>query len=168
MRWLMVLALPVCIGAGSLPAPSLPTEMGVLSCTLGRAIDTPASGQPAASEARELLCSFKLAKIGSEETYVGTLKSINVGGSLPEKGAMLWTVRAQVGTKPAAGFLQQSYAADAATPAGQSAPLIGEKNSEIALHPMADKEEGSASKEKPAVPRFAITTVELKLKASAS
>jgi len=168
MRWWIALALPVCIGAGPVPGPNLPTEIGVLSCTLGGAIDTPASGQPAASEARELLCSFKLAEIGSEETYVGALKSINAGGSLPEKGAMLWTVRAPVGTKPAVGFLQQSYAADAATPTGQSAPLIGEKKNEIALHPMADKEEGSASREKPAVPRFTITAVELKLKASAS
>ena len=126
MRWLMVLALPVCIGAGPLPGPSLPTEIGVLSCTLGRAIDTPAaSNQPAASEARELLCSFKPAKIGPEETYVGALKSINAAGPLPEKVTMLWTVRAPVGINPTVGFLQQSYAADPATPPGSNSAFGG-------------------------------------------
>ncbi len=151
------------------PGSSLPTEIGILSCTLGQAIDTPASDQTsAASEAREMLCSFKPAKNGAEETYAGALKSINAAGPLPEKVTMLWMVRAPVGAKPTVGFLQQSYAADSATPPGQTAPLVGERASEITLHPMSDKEEGSASKEKPATPRFVITAIELKLKTSTS
>ena len=96
------------------------------------------------------------------------LKSINAAGPMPEKVTLLWVVRATVGTKPAVGFLQQTYAADSATPAGQTAPLIGEGKNEISLHPMADKEEGSASKEKPTTPRFVVTAIELKLKISAS
>jgi hypothetical protein len=65
-------------------------------------------------------------------------------------------------------LLQQSYAADQATPPGQTAPLVGERNSEITLHTMAEKEEGSASKEKAETRRFAITEIELKLKVGAS
>jgi len=167
MRWLIALALPVCIGAGTVPGPSLPTEIGVLSCTLGDAIDTPASDQPAASEAREMLCSFKPSENGPEETYAGALKSINAAQPLPRKATMLWVVRAAAGGKPAIGFLQQSYAADPTIPASETAPLVGEGKTEISLHPMADKKEGSATKEKPDTPRFAITGMELKLKTSA-
>jgi len=160
MRWWMVVALPFCIGAGVVPSSTLPIEIGVLTCTLGPAIDSPA--------AREMLCSFKPGKNGAEETYVGALKSINAAGPLPEKATLLWTVRAPTGMALTAGLLQQSYAADSATPAGQTAPLVGERHNDITLHTMEEKKEGSASKEKPDVPRFTITAIELKLKSSAS
>jgi Protein of unknown function (DUF992) len=169
MRWWIAVALPFCMGAGMVPGTTLPIEIGLLTCTLGKAIDTAASNQgSAASEAREMLCSFKPGKNGPEEAYVGALKSINVAGPLPDKVTLLWVVRAPTGTRPAPGLLQQSYAADSATPLGQTAPLVGEQNSEITLHSMAEKEEGSASKEKPDTPRFAITAIELKLKSSTS
>src|SRR5882724_2886039 len=153
MRWWIAVALPFRVVAGEVPNPTLPIEIGVLSCTLGRAIDTPASDpSSAASEAREMLCSFKPGHNGPEEAYVGALKSINAAGPLPAKATLLWTVRAPVGTQLAPALLQQSYAADSATPAGQIAPLVGEKRSEITLHVMSDNEEGSASKEKPKTP----------------
>jgi uncharacterized protein DUF992 len=146
------------------PGSTLPIEIGVLTCTLGHAIaiDTRTSDPSSvASEAREMLCSFKPGKNGAEETYVGALKGINAGGTLPDKVALLWMVRAPTGTRPAPGLLQQTYAADSATPAGQTAPLVGERNTEITLHTMAEKEEGSTSKEKPVKPRFAITLTQM-------
>ena len=87
---------------------------------------------------------------------------------MPDNVALLWTVRAPVGTWASPGLLQQSYAADAATPQGQMAPLVGESNGGIALHIMADQEAGSASKEKRSAPPFTITAIELKLKIAAT
>jgi hypothetical protein len=169
MRWWMVLALPFCIGAGVVTGSTMPIEIGVLSCTLGQEIDTPATDQKsAASDAREMLCSFKPTKSGVEETYAGAFKSINAAGPIPQKLTMLWTVRAPVSTQLVAGLLQQRYAADPTTPAGQVALLIGERKTEITLHPMSDKKVGSTSKEKQAAPPFIITEIELKLKATAT
>jgi len=46
------------------PGSTLPIEIGVLTCTLGQTIDTPAADQRAAAgEAREMLCSFKPARM---------------------------------------------------------------------------------------------------------
>jgi Protein of unknown function (DUF992) len=169
MRWWMVVVLPVCAGFSMVPGSSLSIEIGVLSCTLGGAIHTQVSDNVSgAGEAREMLCSFSPAKNGPEETYAGALKSINGVGPLPEKTTMLWVVRAPIRTRPTVGLLQQSYSADSATPAGQAAPLVGERDSEITLHSMSDKEEGSASKEKQSVPQFTITAIELKLRATTS
>jgi hypothetical protein len=169
MRWWMVLALPFCIGAGLVPGSTMPIEIGVLSCTLGQEIDTPATDQKSVtSKAREMLCSFKPTKNGVEETYAGVLKSINAAGLIPRKVTMLWTVKSPIGTQSVVGLLQQDYAADPATPAGQVPLLIGERTTEITLHSMVDKKEGSASKEKQAAPPFTITAIGLKLKATAT
>jgi Protein of unknown function (DUF992) len=169
MRWWMVVVLPVCAGFGMAPGAMLPVEIGVLSCTLGRTTDPQVSDKTSgASETREMLCTFSPARNGPEETYAGALKSINTAGPLPDSATLLWMVRAPVGAQATPGLLQQSYSADPATPAGQTAPLVGERTSEITLHTMSDKEEGSASKEKQSVPRFVITGIELKLKATAS
>jgi len=62
------------------PGAMLPFELGVLSCTLGHAIDPQMSDQTAAaSEAREMLCSFTPARNGPDEAYAGALRSINAG-----------------------------------------------------------------------------------------
>ncbi len=169
MRWWMVVALPACAGFSMVPGGALPIEIGVLGCTLGQAIHARVSDQKSAvSEPREMLCFFTPAKTGPQETYAGTLKSINGVGPLPEKVTMLWVVRAPIGTRPTAGLLQQSYSAGSGTPPGQTAPLVGERNSEITLHTMSDMDEGSASKEKQSVARFGITGIELKLTATTS
>jgi hypothetical protein len=169
MRWWVVLVLPFCIGAGEVPRSTLPVEIGVLSCTLGPEIVTPAADQTAAASAmREMLCSFKPTKNGAEETYSGVLKSINAAGPISQKMTLLWTVRAPIGTQTVAGLLQQRYAADRATPARQVALLNGERTSEITLHTMSDKKEGSASNETQAAPPFIITEIELKLTATAT
>jgi len=168
MRWWMIVVLPACLGFGVVPDSSLPSEIGVLSCTLGRAIDAQVSDDkaPGASETREMLCAFSPAKDGPEEAYAGALKSISA--ALPVNATMLWIVRAPVGTKPTPGLLHQGFSADLTTPPGQTAALVGQQNSEITLHTMSDKHEGSASKEEQTGPRFAITAIELRLTASTS
>jgi hypothetical protein len=170
MRWRwMMLALPFCFGAGTDPGARLPTEVGVLSCTLAQSIDPQMSAQGgAASEARQMLCTFTPARDGAEETYTGSLKSISAGRTLPENVALLWIVRGPVGTRATRGLLEQTYAADPAAPPGHSAPLIGERNNEITLHTMSEQKEGSASMhERPAL-ALAITAIALKLRASTS
>jgi len=113
-----------------------------------------------------MVCSFKAAKDGPEETYAGIVKAIGVVGALPEKIALLWSVRAPMGTAVTPGLLQQSYAADTGTPVGQVPPLIGERNGNISLLTMTEKQEGSASKDKPTPPEFVVAAVELVLKVS--
>lgn len=169
MRWWMMVVLPICAGFGTVPESRLPTEIGVLSCSLGGAVNAQALDRDSgASETREMLCAFSPAKNGPEEAYAGVLKSMNATGPLPEKLTVLWVVRAPAGTQPSPGLLQQSYSADSTTPAGQTPLLVGDHNGEITLHTMSDREEGSAAKEKQSVARFAITAIELKLKASTS
>lgn len=64
MQWRFAVAGLLCIGAGPDPGAMLPFELGVLSCTLGHAIDPQISDQTAAaSEAREMLCLFKPARV---------------------------------------------------------------------------------------------------------
>jgi hypothetical protein len=170
MRWLWImLALPFSFGAGTDPGARLPMEAGVLSCTLAPSVDPQMSEQGGgASEAREMLCSFTPARSGAEETYAGSLKSIGADRTLRENVTLMWMVRAPVGTRARPGLLEQSYAADLATPAGHVAPLIGERNNAITLHTMAEQNGGSASKPERHAPAFAITAIELKLKASTS
>jgi hypothetical protein len=47
MRWRFAVAGLLCIGAGPDPGAMLPFELGVLSCTLGHAIDPQMSDQTA-------------------------------------------------------------------------------------------------------------------------
>jgi hypothetical protein len=144
-------------------------EVGVLSCTLAQSIDPQMSAQSgAASEARQILCTFTPAREGAEETYRGSVKGINAGRTLPENIALLWMVRAPLGTKATPGLLEQTYAADLTASPGHIAPLVGERKNDITLHTMSEQKEGSASMpERPAL-AFAITAIELKLRASTS
>ena len=141
-------------------------EIGVLTCTIGHVVDAAAPDQKsAANEAREMICSFRAPRAAGE-TYAGLVKAIRGTGALRENGALLWSVRAPVGTMYTPGLLQQTYAVDATTPSGQTPPLIGERNGSISLFTMAEKQEGSASKEKQPAPEFVVADVELVLKAA--
>jgi len=141
-------------------------EIGVLTCTIGRVVDAAAPDQKsAANEAREMVCSFRVPR-AAEETYAGLVKAIGGTGALQENRALLWSVRAPAGTMYTPGLLQQAYAVDATTPSGQTPPLIGERNGSISLFTMAEKQEGSASKEKQPAPEFVVADVELVLKAT--
>ena len=166
MRRPMLIGLPfvALISAGwMLPGT---TNLGILSCTVGRAIDTEAASPTTASEAREMICSFKPNNNGPGEAYSAVVKSISTMRALPERLTILWIVKAPFGMQAKPGFLQQGYAVDRAASTGETTPLMGEKNTELSLHPLADKEPGSASRETPPLPRYIITSVELVLQAA--
>ena len=79
MRWWLIVVLPMCLGFDVRPSSDAQTELGVLSCTLAKAIDTAGSDQKgAASEAREMVCFFQPGTNGPQEAYIGTVRSISV------------------------------------------------------------------------------------------
>ena len=90
--------------SAALGAPNS-VEIGVLTCTLGNVVDAAAPDQKsAANEAREMVCSFTAPR-APEETYAGLVKAIGGTGALPENRALLWSVRAPVGTVYTPGLL---------------------------------------------------------------
>jgi hypothetical protein len=159
---LAALAVTTC-WAWSALADDAYTEVGVLMCTLGEPGQSAASETPSAERTREALCTF-MATNGEEETYAGSAEGISI--STDRRGTLIWVVRAASGVAEP-GALQQIFAADSKTPADQKSPLIGEKNSSVVLHSMADETEGSASApEKPTPTGFVILKLELTLKSA--
>jgi len=157
---LVISALPLVAG-WMIPGA---VDVGTLSCTIGRPIDVPGALEtPVASEAREMVCTFKPIRNGPEEAYSAVVKSVPTMGRLPEHLTMLWSVKAPFGTQTRPGLLQQSYAADPAAPTGREGLLAGEKNAELSLQPLADREPGSVSREA-APPPYRITALELVLR----
>jgi hypothetical protein len=140
-------------------------ELGVLTCTLmGNEEAAAAQAGAEARQTRDAQCSFK-AGGGEEETYTARVHGVRL--STDAKVSLIWLVRGETGRPLSAGFLEQSYAADLKTPSDSPAPMVGEVNSYLVLHPMADKPEGSASLPEKAQPAsFVITGVELKLKST--
>jgi hypothetical protein len=69
-------------------------ELGVLCCTLDHAIDPQMSDQTLATSRRGK-CSVCL----NLRAYAAALRSINAGKMLPDNVALLWKVRAPVGTR---------------------------------------------------------------------
>jgi hypothetical protein len=166
MRSSLAIVSAMCWYASAAWGSPSSLEIGVLICNIGHVVDAAAPDQKsAANEAREMVCSFRAAR-APEEIYAGLVKAVGGTGALPENRALLWSVRAPVGTVYTPGLLQQTYAVDATTPAGQTPPLIGERNGSISLFTMAEKQEGSASKENQPVPLFVIADIELVLKAA--
>jgi Protein of unknown function (DUF992) len=134
-------------------------DVGVLTCTLAEPTPEPVSaggGQP-----RKVLCAFK-PTTGPEETYAGAIQAFSPEGV--QFKVLIWRVKLTPGAKVEPGLLQQAYAADQATPSGQTPVMIGAANSSIVLHSMADREEGSASRtDKAPNTDFIVLSIELKL-----
>lgn len=135
-------------------------EAGLLSCHVSAPVEAEAGE---AGQVRLVLCDFKL-KNGAEETYTGRVQVANT--STEEKRTLLWMVKAPSAPWPP-GFLQQTYAADPKTPAGQIPDLIGQVNGGIVLQSMTERKEGSASAgDKSPAAAFAVLGAELKLKST--
>lgn len=157
---LAALAAATCWTCSAL-AENAYTEVGVLMCVLGEPGQAAAGETLSAEGTREALCTF-MATSGEEETYTGSAQGISI--STDRRSTLIWVVRAVSGVAEP-GALQQVFATDAKTAADQKAPLIGEKNSNVVLHSMADETEGSASApEKPTPTGFVILKLELTLK----
>ena len=158
-----VVVAAVC-GWGSATAQQ-DIEIGILACNLSPAVDAEGGSAATPAQARVILCAFRL-KNGIEETYTGKAQIVNLPAE--EKRTLLWLVRAPSATPAPPGILQQSYSGDPKTPAGQTPDMIGETNSGIVLHSMADTKEGSArlDDQSPTL-GIIVLEVELKLKSTA-
>jgi hypothetical protein len=87
--------------------------------------------------------------------------------STEEKRTLLWLVKAPSAPPWPPGFLQQSYAADPKTPAGQVPDLIGQVNAGVVLQSMTERKEGSVSAgDKSPALGFAVLGAEFKLKST--
>jgi hypothetical protein len=113
---------------------------------------------------REAMCTF-LTNTGLEETYTGKVDGVSI--TADQEGTVIWVVRSPSQPHAQPGALQKIFTSDSSKPADQKPPLIGEGSSELALHSMSDKPEGSATAAtKPAPSGFVILRLELKLQSS--
>ncbi|MBO0762975.1 MAG: DUF992 domain-containing protein [Hyphomicrobiaceae bacterium] len=147
--------------AWSVAAADQTVEAGLLSCHVSDPVEAEGGDT---GQVRRLLCDFK-PKNGAEETYTG---KVQVAARSPEeKRTLLWMVKMTSAQPWPPGFLQQSYAADPKTPAGQIPDLIGQVNAGIVLQSMTERKEGSASAgEKSPAAAFAVLGAELNLKST--
>ena len=139
-------------------------EIGGLTCTLGNPVGTSSGEEATGAQTRDGICSFK-PKNGTEETYAAKVQGVSF--SVDPKAALVWVVKAAVGSKIEPGLLEQSFTSDRTTPTDQRPPLVGEPKATIALHSLADKSEGSASAaQKPAPTGFVVLSVALTLRSA--
>jgi hypothetical protein len=164
MRGAPLLGLFALLCSGSLAVAQELAEIGNLTCSLAEQSGSPDT-EAGIGQARDMLCTFKPAARGAEETYTGTLQS--AGDERPfDKGVLMWTVKGPAATEIQPGLLQQSFTVDAATAANQIAPLVGEK-SPIVLQ-AAKKEMQQAPESDSAKPTTVIISIVLKLKTSSA
>ena len=164
-RRFLAAATLATLWSGSAAAEDANAGIGVLTCVLGEpATATPSSDTSTGGQARDALCNFK-PKSGAEEEYVGVVQGMSL--SSDQKGALIWLVKRASEAPARAGVLQQNYESDVSKSVDQRPPLIGQTNTDIVLHSMADTKEGSASAaDKPAPTGFIILGLELKLKST--
>jgi hypothetical protein len=145
MRWYQPAALIAIVlalgvhGIASASTQGIRTDIGVLTCGLTYREQTPSA--PAAvplRQTRDMLCVFRPANSGPEETYTGTLESIGLEKELSENRAMIWIVKGLRGTVWSPGLLEQNYAADPSANPVHSPALSGETDESIVLQTMAD------------------------------
>jgi hypothetical protein len=153
----------IALACAGLPASAQElAEIGNLTCSLAEQGVSPDT-EAGVGQARDMLCTFKPAARGAEETYTGTLQS--AGDERPfDKGVLMWTVKGPAATEIQHGLLQQSFTVDAGTAATQVAPLIGEK-SPIVLQ-AAKKEMQQVPDTDSSKPTTVIISIVLKLKTS--
>jgi hypothetical protein len=153
----------IALAYAGLPASAQElAEIGNLTCSLAEQSGSPDT-EAGVGQARDMLCTFKPAARGAEETYTGTLQS--AGDERPlDKGVLMWTVKAPAATELQPGLLQQSFTVDAGAGANQVAPLIGER-SPVVLQ-AAKKEMQQVPEAESAKPTTVIISIVLKLKSS--
>jgi hypothetical protein len=109
--------------------------LGTLTCSLTGEAEGVSSGI-----GRAMLCRFQPGHRGPEETYIGSVQGVGKSELLFGTGAVLLSIKGPVSTEVAPGMLAQTYAVDAGASGGAPAPLIGEKNKQIVLQPLAEQE----------------------------
>src|SRR5262245_7038176 len=163
MRGAPLLGLFALLWAGLSASAQELAEIGNLTCSLAEQSGSPDT-EGGIGQARDMLCTFKPAPRGAEETYTGTLQS--AGDERPfGKGVLMWTVKAPAATEIQPGLLQQSFTVDAGVAANQIAPLIGEK-SPIVLQAAKKEMQQATPNTESAKPTTVIISIVLKLKSS--
>ena len=164
VRSVWLLAALVAGASWASANPQERIEVGLLQCSVFEPREAESGEAGVAAQTRPVSCAFSLSG-GAKETYVGKVQVANP--SLEWKRTLLWSVRAPPESLAAPGFLKQSYAADAKTPAGQIPDLIGEVNSGIVLQTMSDTKEGSSGAGDKSPAPFTVLGVQLELKTTA-
>jgi hypothetical protein len=142
------------------PDPEDPAEVvGTLTCSLMGKREGAGQGI-----GQDITCQFQPGSVGAIETYTGSLQGVGKTDLLFGKGAVLLVVKAPASVKLRPGVLAQTYAADAAASGSAAAPLSGEKNKWITLHPLAEQE-GRVAQGK-TQPEAVIIVVELALQST--
>jgi hypothetical protein len=137
---LIAVQLVACVASTLALAPARATaaqqalrEIGTLTCSL----EAEAGGSPGEkAKGRASLCKFRPGDSGAEETYSATLQFISPASGEPAiAGTVILTVKAPFSAELGPGVLEQAYAADASTPAGNQVPLVGQTNDLLVLQP---------------------------------
>lgn len=113
-----------------------PIEFGILAPSTA----APNASTNQAGEGRDIVCALRAGLNVPDETYGGTLQFVGKAAHLFEKGAVLLVAKAPASMKIAPGLLHQQYAAAGGpegNSAGSQAPLVGERNTSIVLHPLS-------------------------------
>lgn len=162
--YLLALAGASCLigspaaGREGRPSRDALITLGTLTCSLGEG-----AGAIPAAQVRDILCRFTPGRLGSEETYAGTMQSVGQAEALFGAGTVMLEVKGPAALGIVPGLLQQAYAAES-SPVSAAAPLFGETNSAIALQPLT-REEGRVAAGRTR-PEAAIVMVELKLRST--
>ena len=154
MRW-AIAALACALTSPAFAASQ--TNIGTLTCTLaetGTETATPPSQQ------RDMLCSFKPAGAGAEETYSGQIKKVGTHTELDGKLVLIWVVMGPGEREMKPGLLEQRYVGELASSTNGKAQapkmLVGDKDAAYGLRPMTDDASESATGN--------VTVVELKVR----
>lgn len=155
MRWAIPFLLVMLAGPAS---AAMQTDIGVLTCTLSEGGEKDTNPD---SQTRAMLCSFKPAGTGPEESYTGEIKKVGSQTELSGKLVLIWAVMGPSDRDLKPAVLEQTYVGEAAdNPRDKTKPaklLVGERDNAYALHPISDdKAEPGASE--------SVTVVALRLK----
>ena len=158
MRWALAMGWAALACALSSPAfAASQANIGTLTCTLAET-GTEATTPP--SQQRDMLCSFKPAGAGAEETYSGQIKKIGTRTELDGKLVLIWVVMGPSERELKPGLLEQSYVGELSSSADgkPQAPkmLVGDRDAAYGLRPMTDDTSDSATGN--------VTVVELKVR----
>ena len=141
-----------------------PLAMGTLTCSLTSSDSAGPAGEKA--QGREAVCLFRPGASGAEETYVALLQFVSRDNdAIAGTKTLMLAVKAPASAPLTPGLLEQTYAADAsAGTAGRQAPLVGQRNSSLVLHPEGEQAQASLALGQPGT--ITLIVAELKLKSS--
>jgi hypothetical protein len=135
-RLLITLAILAILPSGG-RAWEASVEFGLLTCSLALSDPIPSAGT-LPREAREVVCHFRAGLDAPDETYHGTLQFVGHVKAFSNKQPVMMVAKAPLSKQMVPGLLMQKYALGGQT-AEKQGPLIGDADSSIVLHPIAEQ-----------------------------